>query len=156
MRNISTLITILFSTLVFSQESYHAHIENGVVTSVEVVTDNFVNANPERYSGAWIKVGEGSGKRYCGIGYGYSFRGDSILPIDTIYVQGEYFLTNWLHKDKLDIRINQNEVIEPIEIKGQLYMISYQEYIENKALVESRIDLNKCVIRRVLKNELLN
>ena len=38
-------------------ESYWAKIEEGVVTFVEVVTDGFVAANPERYSGTWKKVG---------------------------------------------------------------------------------------------------
>jgi hypothetical protein len=38
-------------------ESCWAKIENGVVTFVECVTDEFVAANPERYSGIWKKVG---------------------------------------------------------------------------------------------------
>jgi len=49
-------------------ETNYVHIENNVVTSVEVVTDEFFNANPERYVGLWLKVGEGSNKSFCGIG----------------------------------------------------------------------------------------
>lgn len=37
-------------------ESYWAKIENNVVASVEVVKDDFVAQNPERYSGIWKKV----------------------------------------------------------------------------------------------------
>lgn len=49
-------------------ESYYAYIENGVVTSVEVVTDEFVAANPQRYSGTWKKVGTGT-QKFVGKGY---------------------------------------------------------------------------------------
>lgn len=34
-------------------------------------------------------------------------------------------------------------------------MIPYGVYLENKALVESKINLDKCVIRKVRKDELI-
>lgn len=74
---------------------------------------------------------------------------------DTTYLKGQFFLTNWLHKNKLKITINRWQIIDPVRIKGLLYMIPNQVYIENKALVESRINLNRCVIRRVKKSELI-
>lgn len=52
-------------------ESYYAHIENDIVTSVEVVTDEFVQANPKRYKGTWKKVGPVSNQIFCGPGYLY-------------------------------------------------------------------------------------
>ena len=49
-------------------ESLWAHIEGGIVTSVEVVEDSFVLANPVRYSPSeWIKVGEGTINPECSI-----------------------------------------------------------------------------------------
>lgn len=38
-------------------ETYYAKIEDNIVTHVEVVTDEFFNANPNRYTGTWKKVG---------------------------------------------------------------------------------------------------
>lgn len=74
---------------------------------------------------------------------------------DTTYLRGDFFITDWIHKNKLNIVINKWQIIEPVKIKGNLYMIPNEVYLENKKLVESRIDLNKCVIRKVKKNELI-
>ena len=74
---------------------------------------------------------------------------------DTIYLKGKFFLTNWLYKNKLKITISRWQEIYPIKIKGLLYMIPYEVYMENKALVKSRINLNRCVIRKVRKDELI-
>ncbi len=74
---------------------------------------------------------------------------------DTIYLENEYFITDWRYKDQLKIRINRRQEIEPIEIKDRLYIIPYRVYLENKELVESKIDLYKCIIRNVKRNELL-
>lgn len=60
-------------------ESYYAHIEDNTVTSVEVVTDEFFNANPQRYTGLWLKVGNGSTRPYCGIGNIYLSVKDKII-----------------------------------------------------------------------------
>ena len=61
-------------------ESYYAHIENNIVTSVEVVTDEFFNANPQRYKGKWLKVGNNSNRPFCGKGYEYLPDKDKIIP----------------------------------------------------------------------------
>lgn len=74
---------------------------------------------------------------------------------DTTYIKGDYFLTNLFYKNKLKITISKWQEIDPIKIKGLLYMIPYEVYVENKVLVESRINLDKCVIRRVRKDELI-
>lgn len=60
--------------------SYYAHIENDIVTSVEVVTDEFFNANPNRYKGLWLKVGEGSNRPFCGVGNLYLKDRDVCVP----------------------------------------------------------------------------
>lgn len=76
------LILILISLFVwgfsYSQESYYAHVENYEVVSVEVVTDSFVQANPERYTGKWIKVGY-SKMPFCGKGFVYITERDTII-----------------------------------------------------------------------------
>jgi hypothetical protein len=35
---------------------HYAKIENGIVVKVNVVEEDFFNANPERYSGTWIQT----------------------------------------------------------------------------------------------------
>jgi len=52
----------------------YAKVENGIVTSVHVVTWEFLTANPDRYgdSSLWIECfQDGSGRGYCGIGFTY-------------------------------------------------------------------------------------
>lgn len=61
-------------------ESYYAKIENNIVTTVEVVTDEFFNANPQRYNGKWLKVGNGSTREFCGKDYNYLQLKDKIIP----------------------------------------------------------------------------
>lgn len=49
-----------------------AKVENGIVTSVHVVTYEFLVANPERYgpSELWVECfQDGSDVGYCGIGW---------------------------------------------------------------------------------------
>lgn len=50
-------------------EKYFAKIENGVVVSVEVVTPEFVAANPKRYKGEWKQVGHKPEQPFVGAGY---------------------------------------------------------------------------------------
>ena len=52
---------------------YFAQIDdNNVVTSVHVVQQEFLEANPERYSGTWVETFfDTAGKTYAGIGYTY-------------------------------------------------------------------------------------
>ena len=50
----------------------YAKVENGIVTQVNVVTWEFLTANPDRYgdSSLWVECfQDGSGRGYCGIGY---------------------------------------------------------------------------------------
>jgi len=52
---------------------YFAQIDdNNVVTSVHVVQQEFLEANPERYTGVWVETFfDTAGKQYAGIGYTY-------------------------------------------------------------------------------------
>jgi hypothetical protein len=52
---------------------YFAHIDdNNVVTRVAVVQRDFLEANPERYSGTWVETFIGvEGKTYAGVGFIY-------------------------------------------------------------------------------------
>ena len=46
--------------------------ENNIVTSVHVVQQEFLEANPERYTGVWVETFfDTAGKTYAGIGYTY-------------------------------------------------------------------------------------
>ena len=52
---------------------YFAQIDdNNVVTSVHVVQQEFLEANPERYTGRWVETFfDTAGKQYAGIGMIY-------------------------------------------------------------------------------------
>jgi hypothetical protein len=52
---------------------YFAQIDdNNVVTHVAVVQREFLEANPERYTGTWVETfWNTAGKTYAGIGYTY-------------------------------------------------------------------------------------
>ena len=52
---------------------YFAQIdENNIVTHVAVVQREFLNANPERYTGTWVETFfDTAGKQYAGVGYEY-------------------------------------------------------------------------------------
>jgi hypothetical protein len=46
--------------------------ENNLVTSVHCVTREFLEANPDRYTGVWVETFfDTAGKTYAGIGYTY-------------------------------------------------------------------------------------
>ena len=61
--------------------AHWAKVENGIVTQVNVVEDDFLQGNPQRYTGTWIKTsyntqggvhtlgGTPLNKNYAGIGY---------------------------------------------------------------------------------------
>ena len=60
----------------------YAKIENGIVTQVNVVTWEFLTANPDRYgdSSLWIEVfQDGSGRGYCGKGWSYDADADKFV-----------------------------------------------------------------------------
>jgi len=52
---------------------YFAQInENNVVTHVAVVQREFLEANPQRYTGRWVETFfDTAGKQYAGIGFTY-------------------------------------------------------------------------------------
>jgi len=70
--------------------AHWAKVEDGIVTQVNVVEDDFLQANPDRYTGTWIKTsynthggvhtlgGTPLNKNYAGIGY--TFDGVGFAP----------------------------------------------------------------------------
>jgi hypothetical protein len=54
-------------------ETYFAHInEKNIVIGVHAVTQDFIDANPDRYLGLWVETFiDVEGKTYAGIGYTY-------------------------------------------------------------------------------------
>jgi hypothetical protein len=67
--------------------AHWAKVEDGIVTQVNVVEDDFLQANPERYTGTWIKTSYNThggihtlgstplNKNYAGIGYSWDGTG---------------------------------------------------------------------------------
>jgi hypothetical protein len=67
--------------------AHWAKVENGIVVQVNVVEDEFIQANPDRYTGEWIKTsyntignvhtlgGTPLHKNYAGIGYSWDGEG---------------------------------------------------------------------------------
>ena len=63
--------------------AHWAKVENGIVTQVNVVEDDFLQGNPERYTGTWVKTsynthggvhtlgGTPLNKNYAGVGYSW-------------------------------------------------------------------------------------
>jgi hypothetical protein len=52
--------------------TYFAQVTDGVVTDVRVVSREFLEANPDRYTGTWVETFfDTAGKTYAGIGYTY-------------------------------------------------------------------------------------
>jgi len=61
--------------------TYFAQVTDGVVTDVRVVSREFLEANPERYTGTWVETFIGvEGKTYAGIGYTWNGT-DFVAPI---------------------------------------------------------------------------
>lgn len=60
---------------------YFAHIDDdNFVTEVHVVSQEFINENPERYQGVWIETFlDVEGKTYAGIGYTYDAELDDFV-----------------------------------------------------------------------------
>ena len=64
--------------------AHWAKVEDGIVTQVNVVEDDFIQENPDRYTGTWIKTsyntregihlqgGEPLRKNFAAIGYSYN------------------------------------------------------------------------------------
>lgn len=54
---------------------YFAQINaDNIVTNVRVVTQDFLDANPERYTGVWVETFfDTAGKTYAGFGWTYDY-----------------------------------------------------------------------------------
>ena len=63
-------------------QTYFAQITNNIVTDVHVVTQEFIDANPERYTGTWVETFYNApNKTYAGVGFTYdSVTNDFIAP----------------------------------------------------------------------------
>ena len=60
---------------------YFAQVTDGVVTDVRVVSKDFLEANPERYTGTWVETFfDTPGKTYAGIGFTYDSVAQDFLP----------------------------------------------------------------------------
>jgi hypothetical protein len=67
-----------------SVEQYFAEIDNNnVVVNMHVVTQKFLDENPERYPGTYVETFvDFEGKTYAGIGYTYdSVTQDFVAPV---------------------------------------------------------------------------
>ena len=61
--------------------TYFAQVIDGVVTDVRVVSREFLEANPERYTGTWHETFIGvEGKTYAGIGFTWNGT-DFVAPV---------------------------------------------------------------------------
>ncbi len=55
--------------------------ENNIVTDVHCVTQEFLEANPERYPGVWVETFfDTDGKTYAGVGFTYDFDTQDFTP----------------------------------------------------------------------------
>ncbi len=55
--------------------------ENNIVTSVHCVTQEFLEANPQRYTGTWVETFfDTAGKTYAGIGFTYDEATQDFTP----------------------------------------------------------------------------
>ena len=55
-----------------SETTFFAQVTDGVVTDLRVVSQEFLDANPERYTGTWVQTfREVEGKTYAGKGFTY-------------------------------------------------------------------------------------
>ena len=61
---------------------YFAQInDDNVVTDVRVVTREFMEANPERYTGTWVETFyDTDGKTYAGVNFTYDYDTQDFTP----------------------------------------------------------------------------
>jgi hypothetical protein len=60
--------------------TYFAQIENNVVISVHVVSQEFIDENPDRYPGTWVETFvDVPGKTYAGVGFVYDEESDNFV-----------------------------------------------------------------------------
>ncbi len=62
---------------------YFAQLDDSnVVTSVAVVQQEFLEANPERYTGTWVETFfDTAGKTFAGIGDTYNYETQNFVPV---------------------------------------------------------------------------
>ena len=61
---------------------YFAQIDvNNVVTSVHVVTAEYMAENPQQYLGVWVETFINSNKTFAGIGDTYDYETQNFVPI---------------------------------------------------------------------------
>ena len=68
---------------------------------------------------------------------------------------GEFFITDYAHRNDLTMKVSDWMYVKPVRIKDNLWAIPYDVYVKYKTEVDNNIDLFKCVIRNVKKNELI-
>lgn len=68
---------------------------------------------------------------------------------------GKFFITDFDNRNDLDMKVSDWMYIKPVRIKDNLWAIPYDVYVKYKTEVDNNIDLYKCVIRNVKKNELI-
>ncbi len=60
---------------------YFAQIDdNNIVTNVHVVQQEFLEANPERYTGTWVETFIDNTHTYAGVGYTYDYDTQDFTP----------------------------------------------------------------------------
>ena len=60
---------------------YFAQIDdNNIVTKVAVVQQEFLEANPERYTGVWVETFIDNTHTYAGSGYTYDYDTQDFTP----------------------------------------------------------------------------
>jgi hypothetical protein len=61
---------------------YFAQInDDNVVVDVHVVTQEFIDANPDRYPGTWVETFfDKAGKQYAGVGFTYDSTTNNFTP----------------------------------------------------------------------------
>lgn len=65
-----------------TNHQYFAQInDNNIVTNVAVVHQDFLEANPDRYTGTWVETFfDTEGKTYAGVGYTYDSAAQDFIP----------------------------------------------------------------------------
>ena len=55
--------------------------DDNIVINVHVVTQEFIDANPDRYTGTWVETFyDNPNKQYAGLGYTYSYDTQDFTP----------------------------------------------------------------------------
>ena len=68
---------------------------------------------------------------------------------------GEFFITDYAHRNDLTMKVSDWMYVKPVRIKDNLWAIPYDVYLKYKSQIDNNIDLYKCVIRKVKKSELI-